>query len=314
MNQKKENEFVKNLEVDQRLDDVFFAVSKVEAKTAQNGNLFVNLSLGDKTGYQTALFWVKNEEEQNRIVDTVKLGNVVRIKGYVKKGSGGYPPSIWIESKNGGYVLLVQEADYAIEDFKGVTKWDVEELIQEVNKQVSEMQNPGLKNLCNHFLDDEKFLGAFKTSPAAKTHHHNCIGGLLSHTVEVIKICNMVLTFHPELDRDLLITGVILHDIGKIESYSYEKAAIVLTEKNDLIGHLALGSMTVKEAITTIRNKGIDFPSELENRVLHLILSHHGQTELNYGSVIDPQIPEAIVLFHADSLDSQTEGAISKQK
>lgn len=310
MKRKGEQDLVKNLMPNQQLNAVLFAVAKIEAKTASNGNPFISLSLGDKTGYCSSNFWVRNETEQKQTVESVKNGDVVEINGQVKEWKGRL--TINIESKNGGKLAVVEKDEYAIEDFKEKTTHDVDKSLGELVSRINLISNPSLKILCDHFLQNDEFLELFKESPGAKTHHHNYIGGLLMHTLEVIKICEVVATFHKELDKDLLFAGAFLHDVGKIQSYSYEGAAIVLTSKDNLIGHLPLGALTVTEAITKLRADGKDFPVELENKLLHLILSHHGEIDLAYGSPVNPQIPEAVVLFHADNLDAQSDGAVAK--
>ncbi|MBI5159615.1 HD domain-containing protein [Candidatus Micrarchaeota archaeon] len=309
MKKKDENEFVRNLKVGQILDGTMFSVSKIEVKTKKNGDPYICLSLGDKTGYKTAFCWEKNGERIREKTSEIKEGDVITIKGKINEGRDGYPPSIQILNTNDIDLL---ENEYDITDFKSSTKYDVNVLLAELHKKIEDMTDPHLKELCRHFLTNEGFLKALKEAPGAKSHHHNYSGGLLTHISEVIRICEVVLYFHQDLNRDLLLAGAFLHDVGKIEAYDYKGAAIVLTEKNDLIDHLSLSAMSVKDAINNIRSNGSTFSVELETKLLHVILSHHGEIDLNYGSAVSPQIPEAVILFHADNLDSQTEKAVNE--
>lgn len=308
MNKKDEKDFLKNLKINQRLDGIMFAVGRIESKIAKNGNPFISLRLGDKTGYCNAQIWVKDEKEQRDLIEQIKPGNVIKVKGFFDqyKGEG----SIKIETQKGNYVQLVPEGEYDISDFREVTQKDIVKMIDEIKGIIDKMKNHSLKALCTYFINDTNFLDKFKKSPGAESKHHNYVGGLVTHTYEVMKICELVMNFYPKLDGDLLLTGALLHDCGKIESYAYKEAAVVLTDKNNLVGHIVLGSMIVKEAINKLRSTGLEFSPDLEDQVLHLILSHHGQIELGYGSAVNPKTVESIVLFHADNLDSQTESAI----
>jgi 3'-5' exoribonuclease len=135
-------------------------------------------------------------------------------------------------------------------------------------------------------------------APAGKSWHHAYIHGLIEHTIEIIKICELMSELHPELNRDLLLTGAMLHDIGKTEELSYE-SAFEYTDKGKLIGHIVIAANLVTDAIKKIEG----FPKELENNLLHLILSHQGKLE--HASPVVPKTTEAIALYQADELSAK---------
>lgn len=316
MERKPDAEFTKNLQVGQQLNGVMFAIGRIEAKIAKNGNHYISLRLGDKTGYMSATVWPKASDEQEALLGKFQKGMVVGVRGrvgdYLTK-EGKRITTIKINPGNES-ITQISKGGYDMEDFRAAIDADVEKILDELKEDVAVMQSTPLKALCNSFLEDEEFIRAFVRSPGAESMHHNYSGGLLFHTYSVMAICKGILARYPGLDRDLLLTGALLHDVGKIDSYEYNEAALVLTEKNNLIGHLSHGAMIVGKSIEKLKGTGQEFPPELENKVLHLILSHHGETDLNYGSAVNPQIPEAVVLFHADNLDSQAEGAAAKSR
>jgi 3'-5' exoribonuclease len=169
------------------------------------------------------------------------------------------------------------------------------------------MENDYLKRVVLSFLNDPEFVSSFKKAPAAKIHHHNYIGGLIEHTQSVMVVCETVCKLYPELDRDLLLAGAILHDVGKTAAYEYT-FRIDVTEEGGLVDHIVLGYQMVEDKI-----KGIEgFPDELRLRLLHLILSHHRYGE--WGSPVKPLFAEAEALCYADMLDAQLREFLQVQK
>ena len=169
------------------------------------------------------------------------------------------------------------------------------------------MENEYLKRVVFAFLNDRAFVQSFKTAPAAKIHHHNYAGGLIEHTQSVVAVCETIARLYPELDRDLLLAGAVLHDIGKTATYDYT-FRIEVTEEGGLVNHIVLGYQMVDEQIKRIEG----FPDELRLRLLHLILSHHQQGD--WGSPVKPLFAEAEALCYADLLDSQLKEFLQVQK
>jgi 3'-5' exoribonuclease len=173
------------------------------------------------------------------------------------------------------------------------------------------MENPYLKDLLQAFFCDPGFTQEFSTAPSAKIYHHNYQGGLLEHTVEVLEICKTACQIFPQLDKDLLYTGAILHDVGKLKAYDYDLLSIDISNEGKMLDHLFISADMVKEKINSM---DMDMPDNLQMQLLHLILSHHGEVRNGWGSPVDPKIPEAVALHHADNLDAKVKGLLQKMK
>ena len=145
------------------------------------------------------------------------------------------------------------------------------------------------------------------SSPSAMTHHHNYVGGNLEHTIGVLRLCKSISEMYTGINKDLVITGAILHDVGKLKEY-ISKASIEKTDEGNFIGHIVIGDRWVKEKINVLRKKGQNFDKELENKICHILLSHHGKYE--YGSPRMPKTIEAMVVHAADMMDSQVKNFI----
>jgi 3'-5' exoribonuclease len=173
-------------------------------------------------------------------------------------------------------------------------------MFAELMEIIREFQNPYLRQLLENIFVDEATTGKFKRAPAAKSMHHPYLGGLLEHTLSLVKLCRKVAGHYPGIDLDLLQTGAVLHDFGKIDELCYERG-FGYTNEGQMIGHLSMEVITVAEQIKQIPG----FPDELRRHVLHLLLSHHGKLE--HGSPKLPLTPEALMLSYLDDLDSKVE-------
>jgi 3'-5' exoribonuclease len=162
---------------------------------------------------------------------------------------------------------------------------------------MEKIENSDLKNLIKNIFSEERFA-KYTTVPAGKMWHHGYISGLIEHTLEIIRICDLMCDIHPQINRDLLVCGAMLHDFGKIEELSFEPV-FEYTDKGKLLGHIVIASMIVNDEI----NKISDFPENLKNNLLHLILSHQGKLE--YASPVVPKTLEAITLYQADELSAK---------
>jgi 3'-5' exoribonuclease len=192
-----------------------------------------------------------------------------------------------------------REGEYNEADYLPVSKFPIEDMMQELLGFISSIENPYLKQLLNmFFVEDEDFVRAFKQSSAAKTVHHGFVGGLLQHTLAVTRLCDYYCTQYPVLKRDLLLTAAICHDIGKTKELSLFPENDY-TDDGQFLGHIVIGSEMVGEKI----NKISGFPKVLANELKHCILSHHG--ELEFGSPKKPAIAEAVALSFADNTDAK---------
>jgi 3'-5' exoribonuclease len=176
----------------------------------------------------------------------------------------------------------------------------VDGMMEEMHVIIGSISEENLRALLERFFSDDDFSASFKEAPAAMKHHHSYLGGLLEHTLNVVKLCDMISNNYSNLNRDLLLTGAILHDIGKIKAYS-AKTSINMTDTGKFLGHITLGSTMVADKL-----KGMDsFPEVLKMKLNHLLISHHGNTESGFDRPKSLKIPEAAALFYADLYDAK---------
>lgn len=266
-----------------------FLVSRSEQRQSQKGEPYIALIFSDKTGRVNALLFQHVQELSN----ILRKGNVVRVRAFV-------------ELRNNQLQLKVKEAklaeEYDIEDLIPSTPHDTEKLFADLKRYLSTLKNPHLKSLVEEIFADTEFVNRFKEAPAAIKYHHNYVGGLLEHTVSILRLADVVSTVYSNVDRDLLIVGALLHDIGKVWEYKFAPS-IETTDEGRLIGHIVIGYEYVLNKIDTLCKKRGGFPEELKLRLLHVILSHHG--ELAKGSPVEPRTVEAQILHYLDYLDSR---------
>lgn len=267
--------------------DSLFMVSEVGLKSfnSREGS-FLQLQLMDKTGTITSICW-----EPELLDFHVELGQVIRVRGIVRDHKSFGQQMIFKPES----VSLVKE--YDLGDFMRKTKKDVGQMLAYLAQKTEGISNPYLKQLVKIFFDDPAFLERFRDAPCAKFYHHNFVGGLLEHTCNVVRDCE-VLSLQYNVDNDLLIAGAILHDLGKLEEYG-QKPLISMTDRGGLAGHLVLGCEMLNFAIGRIEG----FPQTLKLKMEHIILSHHMKPE--YGAVQRPKFLEAFCVAHADFMDAR---------
>jgi 3'-5' exoribonuclease len=265
-----------------------YLVREKEIRTsARTGKSWLELNLADRSGSIPAKMWDNFEA----IAKTFERDDVVRVRGRVKLYNDR--KELTLEQ-----IVPAAEKDYELADFLPHTKYDVEGLCAELRAAIGGMKNPWLQKLLSGVVDDPEIAAKLKRAPAAMTMHHAYLGGLLEHTVSLIGLANAVCAHYPELDRDLLLAGVVLHDIGKLDELRYARG-IEYSDEGRLLGHISMGAMLVREKCRAIEG----FPAPLRVMVEHLILSHHGSHE--FGSPSLPQFPEAVALHAIDDLDSK---------
>jgi 3'-5' exoribonuclease len=265
-----------------------FLVRQKEIRTSpRTGKSWLELDLMDSTGTIPAKMW----DNFAAIAATFEPDDVVQVRGRVKVYNG--QREVTLEQ-----VIPAAERDYDLADFLPHTKHDVEKLYGELQSTIAALKNPWVKRLLESFTNDPAVAAKLKRAPAAMTMHHAYMGGLLEHVVSLLGLARAVTAHYPELDWDLLVAGVVLHDVGKIEELRYERGIDYSTEGR-LLGHISIGARMVAERIRTIP----DFPPTLSVAVQHLILSHHGTHE--FGSPALPQMREAVALNFLDDFDSK---------
>lgn len=263
----------------------YLVLEKVQRKT-KDGKDIINLRIGDSSGEMDVVIW-----DNCNVSGEIHNGSVVGLLGDL----GLYNNRLQITAKR---IKVLQEdiAPY----LKG-PDINVEILAKELEEVLHSVSDPYInKLLLNIFTPDVK--EAFIKAPAAKKIHHNYPGGLLEHTLQVVKLCSYAAKLYPMLNRDLLVAGALIHDIGKVKEYAI-KAIPEYTVAGRMVGHIVLGHEMVDDAIKNIRQEGSLFPENLEMMIKHMILSHHGYLE--YGSPVKPLFPEALLLHTADNLDAK---------
>lgn len=290
LNQKEINEFNKGDKIDH-----FFLINKSEVKLSKNSDEFLALELADKKSTITSNLWKDKPgfDELMKLYKEGKLtGQVVKVTGKVAE----FNNSLNINTES---IRLANVNDnLSPSDFLRSSERNIEEMKSELNRWIKSIKNEWLNKLLKKLFDGE-LLNKFANHPAGKIWHHSYLGGLIEHTLEIISICNLMCTFHKEINRDLLIAGAIIHDLGKILEISPEPGFEYTTE-GKLLGHIVIATIIVEQEIKKIK----DFPEDLRNNLLHLLLSHQGKLE--QASPVVPKTLEAIVLYHADELSAKT--------
>ncbi|MFA7229019.1 MAG: HD domain-containing protein [Melioribacteraceae bacterium] len=283
LDQKQLNEFTVGDEI-----LMFLIVSKSETKTSKNGKLFLNLELRDRSSALPSKVWDNAEEYAKKL----KEGTVVKVAGIIEDFNGA--PQIKLDK-----IRPALESDNVKpDDFLPRSRRPLAEMMAELNVVLDSISDQHLKPLIKIILSGEN-LEKYSLTPAGKGWHHAYIHGLLEHTLEIVRICDLMCKIHTGVKRDLLISGALLHDFGKTEELTYD-SVFDYSDKGKLIGHIMIGALAVEKAASSIT----DFPEDLKNQLIHLVLSHQGKLE--YASPVEPKTLEAIILYQADELSAKT--------
>lgn len=274
----RENDFIKN--------EIYLCKSK-QVLTGKSGKSYVSLMLQDKTGIIDAKIWDFNAEiEQYEAMDFVHIDARVT----------SFQDALQL---NVSRIYKAREGEYYPEDYFPVTTKNVDGMYQEVKEYIASIKEPNLKALAeDFFIHDSDFVKRFRYHSAAKAVHHSFVGGLLEHTLSVVKLCDFYTMNYPILNRDILITAALFHDVGKMQELSTFPENDY-TDDGQLLGHIFIGANIVSNYI----KKANKFPAKLANELIHCILAHHG--ELEYGSPKKPATAEAMALHFADNLDAK---------
>jgi len=267
--------------------DHFLLLKKCEIKLTKTNKQYLFLELGDKSLTLGANIWDNFELFYKSVIP----GDVVKVAGNMDEFQGTPQIKIIAISK------AKPSSGVSSEDFLPVSKRNFNEMEKEFFARIERVANTYLKQLMKLIFNDENFKKYSKV-PAGKAWHHSYIHGLLEHTLEIIKICDLMCDIHGEINRDLLICGAMMHDFGKTEELSFD-GAFDYTDKGKLLGHIVISAMYVNEESKKISG----FPEELKNCLLHIILSHQGKLE--YASPVVPKTLEAITLYQADELSAK---------
>ena len=281
--------YIESFHEGDKINDIYLCKYK-QAATAKNGKMYENVILQDKTGTIDAKIWDPNSSG----IEEFDAMDYVFVTGDVTCFQGTLQMSIKRARK-------ADETEYVAADYLPVSEKDIDQMFEELMGYMQQVENPYLQKLIQmYFKDNEAFIEAFKKHSAAKTVHHSFVGGLLEHTLGVVKLCAFYVQQYPFLNKDLLFTAALFHDVGKLKEIS-NFPENDYTDDGQLLGHIVMGCELVGFGCRHIKN----FPKKLISELQHCILAHHG--ELEYGSPKKPALAEAMALNYADNTDAKME-------
>jgi 3'-5' exoribonuclease len=283
--------FVSDLGQQENIDQVFMASQK-QMRPNRNGNLYLQVELSDRSGAISARMWNASDADYRSFED----GDLVRVEGATQIFQGG----IQLIATS---ICKARHDEVDLADFMCLTPADIDRLALRLAEMLRSMRDLPLRNLAECLLSDEEFMEKLARSPAGIKNHHAYPGGLLEHVVNLMEVADSVAGHYPILNRDLLLMGVFLHDIGKVEELSSDRG-FAYTDAGQLLGHVILAiSMLDKKLAQAEELMGEPLPSETILRLKHMIVSHHGEYE--YGAPKLPMTLEAIALHQLDNLDAK---------
>jgi 3'-5' exoribonuclease len=266
-------------------------VARKDWRDSVNGR-FLLFQFTDKNGPLKGVLWQPTEEIDREI----RVNDVVRIKGELRQYQGAYELHV-------GTIVKLNEKEYDPAQFLPSSNGRTEDVYEEIVGMVGGITNEHLRSLLQRIFGDETFRERFMRAPAARVWHHSYLGGLAQHVRDMARLAERAAEVYPEIDRDLLIGGVLVHDLGKIEELQVTNR-IDYSDSGRLLGHITLGVEFIGRQIAAIEG----FPADLALKLKHMILSHHGTLE--HGSPVVPMTPEAILLHYLDNLDAQVRGTL----
>src|SRR4029079_18721400 len=273
------------------IDETYLVADK-QLRANRQGNLYLQLELRDKTGSVGARLWNATEE----LARSFEPGDYLRVRGKTQIFQGSLQIIVT-------HIDVLDRNRIEAEDFLPQSSQNVSRLMVRLREVLLAMNNPHLRALIECFLIDDDFVRKFTSAPAGIKNHHAYQGGLLEHVVALLNVADRILNLYPDIDRDLLLTGIFLHDIGKTDELSYDRA-FAYSDEGQLVGHLVMGVEMLRDKVEqTADLTGEPFPAELLLRLKHMIVSHHGAYE--FGSPKLPMTLEAVALHYLDNLDAK---------
>jgi 3'-5' exoribonuclease len=280
--------YIGDLQPNQVVTGVFLVQSK-DIRQKKTGEPYLSLLLGDRTGEIDAKMW----DNVADVLETFERDDFVRVKGLMQVYQNR--PQFTIHK-----MVRVEDREVDFADYFPCSERSPEEMFAELRGVVSGIGNPHLRALLDAFMDDEQIAAAYRTAPAAKSVHHAFLGGLIEHVLSLCKLARMTAEHYRDIDLDLLLAGVILHDIGKVRELTFDRS-FGYSSEGQLLGHIVIGLRMIDEKLAQLPG----FPKETRTLLEHMLISHHG--ELEFGSPRVPLFPEALLLHHLDNLDSKME-------
>jgi 3'-5' exoribonuclease len=282
--------FINEIEPGELINDVYMVAEPVLRSTTR-GDLYMAMFLSDKTGRLDGRMWQATEA----VYKSLPKPGFVHIEGR----SELYQNKLQIVVNN---INVIDAGKVAIEDFLAHTDRDVKQMFDEVKKIVARIENPQLKALVGEFLADDELMAKFRNCPAAMKIHHDYLGGLLEHTYDMLRVAAAILPLYEQVQADLVLAGIFLHDIGKTEELSYDMA-FSYTDSGQLLGHISQSLVMLNRKADALAAKGTKIDQAVLDALGHIILSHHGEYE--FGSPKLPATPEAFMVYYIDDLDAK---------
>jgi 3'-5' exoribonuclease len=279
-------QFIADIKAGDGVDDIFVLSEKILSQK-RDGDNFLNVTISDKTGTLKGVVW----DNVNQIATGITSGDFAYVNGSVSEYMGAL--QVVIKKMEPFPPDRVDPSDFLPQ-----TSRNIEDMFERLVKRANSITTDYLKALTNAFFNDREFVNKFKTAPAAKKMHHAYIGGLLEHTVSMASLADKIAGHYGGVNRDLLLTGAILHDIGKIDEFDYQ-SKIDYSDKGRLLNHIVIGIKMVDDKLSGIHN----FPEDQMLLLKHMIVSHHGTRE--FGSPEPPKTIEAVLLNYIDEIDSK---------
>jgi len=288
---KADRRFINQYRAGETVEEVFLVRDK-DLRTTRTGDLYITCTLCDRSGHLPARMWQASES----IYRGIPAEGFLQVKGRVEEYRGSL--QLIIDACRPYPQEKVDLADYL-----AATDQDVEAMWAELLEVLRAVKGKPLRLLIKKFVEDRDLVAAFKRAPAAMQMHNPFLGGLLEHTLMVARAARLLLPLYPALNADLVLAGVFLHDIGKVDELAAE-TAITYTDRGQLVGHITIAAIWAQEKAREVAEQaGEPFPEDLLNCLQHIILSHHGVHE--YGSPKLPSIPEAYFIHYLDNLDAK---------
>ncbi len=277
--------FVKDLKkAGFQIVEVDFGVKETVNALSRDQKPYKSLVLIDKTGEIPGKIW----QDFFSSSEDINIGEVATISGQVEEYKGKTQVKI---------TKLTKSKEYDLNDFVPAGRFDLDKMFEKLEKTIDQIKNRHLKKLLKTTFEKPRFAEKFKKAPGAKVVHHAYLGGLMEHTMELVDFAKSIFPHYPDVDQDLVISAILLHDIGKVEENKVGALGLIeRTQSGEFLGHVAISTMMVDGQIPT------DFPADLKMHLLHIILSHHGLLE--YGSPVIPKTMEAMLVHHVDVTSS----------
>jgi 3'-5' exoribonuclease len=289
--------FIRELRASERIAGAF-SIANAQLGKTRSDKPYLRCLIGDRTGEVPGRMWSIDEQ----VFSALPTDGFVWIEGETQAYQGEL--QIIIQA-----IQCIEPSREQLAELLPCSKRHPDEMLAELTALLATLQHPAMRALAQAFLEDGIFIGAFKQAPAAKSMHHAYLGGLLEHTLSLLNLADRVCPLYPRINRDLVMMGLFLHDLGKTRELSYDKS-FSYTDRGELVGHIVEGVLMLRDkAHALVREKGIRIPPDALMVLEHIILSHHGIPE--FGAAKIPATPEAIMVSILDNLDAKTYMALA---